>query len=220
MSVIILIGPAGSGKGTQAFLISQQYNIPVISTGVLLRERVKNNDEFANKINSFISKGITIPNDLMFDILLKRIKKGDCGDGFVLDGFPRNIEQAVGLENILSDLKIEIGAVLVFEIPKDVLSKRLSGRFECRNCGKVYNKYFSSTKVEGVCDVCGSGNFYIRDDDQNLDAINTRLDIYEKTSDEIIKYYNKKSLVYYVDAVKNVDVIGQDIKSILTNINK
>lgn len=220
MLVLIMMGPAGSGKGTQATLISQQYNIPVISTGCLLREKVKDGDELGEKINNFISKGFIVSNEIMFDILYNRLKENDCKNGFILDGFPRTIEQAIELEKFLEEFKAKINGVLVLDIPKDVVFKRTSGRFECKNCKKVYNKFFNNLKIEGVCDVCGSKDFFIRTDDSDLNAINKRLDIYEKMSREIINYYDKKNLIYFINALKSIEEIKQDIKNILININK
>ncbi len=214
---IILLGPAGSGKGTQGSLISQRYRIPVISTGCLLREKIKAGDELGRQINSIISAGNYVSNDLIFDILGERLKRDDCKEGFILDGFPRNIEQAIELENKFLGGS-EIDAILVFNIPRDIVFKRTSGRFECNSCKKMYNRFFNDTKVKGVCDICGSTDFFIRSDDANVDAINRRLDIYKKMSNEIIGHYSSKNLIYYVDALKGIDEVNQDINKILDNL--
>ena len=217
---LILMGPAGSGKGTQAKIIYQNYNIPVISTGVLLRERITVGDELGNEINSLISNGKLVPFDIMTRILYDRLESEDCKNGFILDGFPRTIEQAIDFEEYLKSKKLSMDAVLVLNIPRDIVIKRTSGRFECKKCKAVYNKFFSNTKVEGVCDVCGSTEFSVRSDDTDINAINKRFDIYEDMSNRIIEKKKKKNLIYFIDAVKNIENISQDIDKIIKNINK
>lgn len=215
---IILLGPAGSGKGTQGSLISQRYGIPVISTGCLLREKIKVGDELGKQINYIISAGNCVSNDLIFDILGERLKKNDCKKGFILDGFPRNVEQAIELENrFLKDSNVD--AVLVFDIPRDIVFKRTSGRFECNVCKRMYNKFFNDTKVKGICDNCGSTDFFIRSDDANLDAINRRLDIYERMSDEITTFYDNKNIIYHINALGSINEINQSILEVLENLN-
>lgn len=220
MLVLVMMGPAGSGKGTQADFISQKYNIPEISTGNLLREKVKDGDELGKKIDSFISKGEIIPDEMMFDILNGRLKKDDCKNGFILDGFPRTIRQAIELEKFLESKNTKLKGVLHFDIPRDVVFKRTSGRFECKNCKKMYNKYYNNTKSEGICDICGSNEFNIRNDDSDLEAINKRLDIYEKMSKDIINFYKEKDLIYSINAEKSIEEIRQNVENVLTNINK
>ena len=219
MLILVMMGPAGSGKGTQADFISQKYNIPEISTGNLLREKVKDGDELGKKIDNLISKGEIISDGMMFEILSNRLSKEDCKNGFILDGFPRTIGQAIELENFLESKDVKLSGVLHFDIPRDVVFKRTSGRFECKNCKKTYNKYYNNTKVDGVCDLCGFTEFNVRNDDLNLEAINKRLDIYEKMSKDIINFYNEKDLIYSIDAQKTIEEIKQDVEIILININ-
>lgn len=218
---LIIMGPAGSGKGTQGKVISQKYGIPVISTGNLLREKASVGDELGKQINELISKGIIVPIDIITKILYNRLAGEDCKNGFILDGFPRTVEQAIDLEKFLNDNNISINGVLVLNVSRDIVIKRMSGRFECKNCRTMYNKFYKNTTKEGICDVCGSTEFFVRNDDANVDAINKRLDIYEEMSNTIIEYYNKKNLIYNIDAVKSIDNISQDIDYIITNyINK
>lgn len=217
---ILIMGPAGSGKGTQSALISREYGIPEISTGVLLREKVKDGDELGRKIDKIISAGNFVDDDLVFLILKERLEKEDCKNGFVLDGFPRNSHQAIELEEYLKTKNINIDYVLVLDVPDDIVIKRISGRFECKKCGKIYNKFFSNTKIEGVCDSCGSNEFSVRKDDQDIVAIQKRLDIYKTMSSDIIDYYNKKNLIYIINGLKNINDISQDIKNILINNKK
>lgn len=221
MTRLIIMGPAGSGKGTQSSIISQNYGIPAISTGNLLRERITVGDELANEISTFISKGLLVPKDIMTEILYNRLMKEDCKKGFILDGFPRDVEQAIDLEGFLNRYNLDIDGVLVLKIPYDIVIKRTSGRFECKKCKKIYNKFFNSTKIEGVCDICGSTEFSIRKDDSDESAIRKRLDIYEKMSNTIIDHYNKKNLIYIIDALKSIEDISHDINNIIVeNINK
>ena len=218
---LIIMGPAGSGKGTQGKVISQKYGIPVISTGSLLREKSSVGDELGKQINDLISKGMIVPIDIITKILYDRLVEDDCKNGFILDGFPRTVEQAIDLEKFLSKNNIDINGVLVLNVSRDVVIKRMSGRFECKNCKTMYNKFYKNTTNEGICDVCGSTEFFVRNDDANIEAINKRLDIYEEMSSTIIEYYNKKNLIYNIDAVKSIDNISQDIDNIITNyINK
>ena len=214
---IIMMGPAGSGKGTQAAVISREYNIPAISTGVLLRERAKDGDELAREIDKTISSGNFVSDDLIFVILKERLEKEDCKNGFILDGFPRNLNQAIELDGYLKQKNRVITHVLVLDVPDDIVIKRISGRFECKKCGKVYNEFFNNTKTEGVCDVCGSREFSTRSDDRDLKTIEKRLKIYKDMSKDLIDYYKKKNLIYFVDGLKNIEDISQDIKEILIN---
>ena len=217
---IVMMGPAGSGKGTQSALISQKYGIPEISTGALLRQKVKDGDELGKKIDEIISSGNVVEDDLVFSILKERLEKEDCKKGFILDGFPRNSHQAIELEEYLKSRNINIDYVLVLDVPDDIVIKRISGRFECKKCGKIYNKFFGNTKTEGVCDVCGSTDFSVRKDDQDLMAIQKRLNIYKTMSNDIIDYYNKKNLIYIINGLKNIDDINKDIENILISNKK
>ncbi|MBO4956344.1 MAG: adenylate kinase [Rickettsiales bacterium] len=221
MARLIIMGPAGSGKGTQGKVISQKYGIPVISTGNLLREKASVGDELGKQINELISQGMIVPIDIITKILYDRLVEADCNNGFILDGFPRTVEQAIDLEKFLNTQNVTIDGVLVLNISRDEVIKRTSGRFECKKCKTMYNKFYKNTKIEGVCDVCGSTEFFVRNDDSNVDAINKRLDIYEEMSNKIIEYYDKKNLIYNVDAVKSIEDISQDIDNIIINyINK
>lgn len=217
---IIIMGPAGSGKGTQSTLISQEYGIPEISTGSLLRQKVKDGDELGKEIDKIISSGNIVSDDVIFSILKERLEKDDCKNGFILDGFPRNSNQAIELDKYLKTKNVGVDYVLVLDVPDDIVIKRISGRFGCNKCGKIYNKFFNNTKVEGVCDVCGSSDFSVRSDDQDLMAIEKRLSIYKNMSGDIMDYYNKKNLIYIINGLKNINDISQDIKNILINNKK
>jgi adenylate kinase len=213
---IIFVGPAGSGKGTQGALITKHYGIPVVSTGQLLREKAKDGDELGQSINDIITRGCFVDDSLIFDMLKERLARDDCKDGFIIDGFPRNISQAKILDEFLGESAID--AVIVLHITRDDILKRMLGRFECNVCRKMYNKFYNNTKADGVCDVCGSADFMIRSDDSNIHAITKRLDLYDKMSKEIIDYYTKKDLIYSINALKSVQEISEEIENILRGL--
>ncbi|MDR2778502.1 MAG: nucleoside monophosphate kinase [Rickettsiales bacterium] len=215
---IIFIGPAGSGKGTQSAFITGRYGIPVVSTGWLLREKAKDNDKLARHIDDTIASGGLIDDELIFGMLKERLAKDDCKNGFIIDGFPRNISQARILDEFLGESAVD--AVIVLKIMRDVVLKRMLGRFECSSCSKMYNKFYDNTRVDGICDFCGSTNFLIRNDDSNIHAIIKRLDLYDKMSKEIIGYYDEKDLIYSIDALKNVQEISKEIEDILSKLLK
>ncbi|MFC1658973.1 adenylate kinase [Pseudomonadota bacterium] len=212
---IILIGSQGSGKGTQAKMIVEKLGVSHISTGELLRAEVKRGTKKGLKINEYISKGNLIPDEIMIGILKERLSKTDCKKGFILDGYPRNLRQATLLSTILDDPSKKIDYVLVINIPRDVAVKRIEGRFSCKKCGAMYNKYFSDTKKDNICDVCASSDFSYREDDLDIGAINKRLDIYKETTTPLIEFYNKKGLIYFIDGAKDIESVGSDIRKVL-----
>lgn len=217
MARIVFIGPAGSGKGTQGALVSKYYGIPVISTGQLLRTRVKEGDDFGRQISSLINRGIYVSNDIILSLLAERLAKEDCAGGFIIDGFPRNVEQAVMLGEHLGPRGID--AAIVLNVPREVLFDRISGRHECGTCGTVYNKFFCRPRIEGVCDICGSNDLLMRDDDTDAETINRRLDTYESMSKAMVDYYTEKNLIYSVDAVRSIQEVFKDIRNILDSVD-
>lgn len=215
MPNIIFMGPAGSGKGAQADALSKDLKIPTISTGLLLRDKAKVGGEKGKEISEVINKGELVSDEIMFDILKKRLEMPDCKNGFILDGFPRTENQAIILDKYLKNIDQKIDAVIVLDVPDDIVIKRISGRFQCARCGTVYSKYFKKTKIDGICDNCGSVEFSVRADDVDIRLIINRLDIYKNMSKSIIDYYDKKHLIYLINGVNFIDKIYQDIKDIL-----
>jgi len=211
---IVFMGPAGSGKGTQSVLLSEYLNIPHISIGSLLKSEVKKGTEFGKKIDQFIKEGNMIPDKLVIPFLKERIMNKDCKEGFILDGFPRNLNQAVFLDKELKKIGKKIDKVFVIEISDDVVLKRTTGRFKCNVCGARYNKYFKKLRVRNKCDICGSNDFVRRVDDVAGTVIEKRIEVYRKETKDVIEYYNKKNLVFTVNGLKSVENISSEIKNV------
>ena len=155
MSNIIFLGAPGSGKGTQSAILAKNLNIPAISTGDILRKEVSDKSEIGNLAKSYMESGKLVPDEVVVNIIKKRICQKDCDNGFILDGFPRNISQGKELSKMLQDIDKDIQFVFNIEVSDEVIVKRISGRFSCKSCGALYNKFFNTTKVENVCDKCG-----------------------------------------------------------------
>ena len=203
---IIFLGPPGSGKGTQATMLATELKIPAISTGEVLRREVEIQSEIGKLAKSYMNSGKLVPDEVVVGIIKNRITKNDCESGFILDGFPRNMNQAVVLNSMLETLSKKISVVFNFEIGEDILVKRIAGRFSCKKCGTVYNRYFKHPKIEGVCDNCGSEQFESRADDNEL-TVKNRLKVYRDSTAELIKYYEKKNLLCSIDAIKSVPLV-------------
>ncbi|MCX5902426.1 MAG: adenylate kinase [Proteobacteria bacterium] len=198
---IILLGPPGSGKGTQAKMLMEVYTIPQISTGDILRAAVANQTALGKQAKECMHKGALVPDELVVRIVEERLKERDCGRGFILDGFPRTVAQAEALDR----LNIKIEAAVNVEVGNDELMKRLTGRRTCRTCGAMYHIYFNPPRRDGVCDTC-NGELYQRDDDKE-ETIQTRLVVYEQQTNPLISWYQKKNIVYSVDGIGTVQEI-------------
>lgn len=206
---IVLLGPPGVGKGTQGKLLQGQYNIPQISTGDFLREAVKNKTPLGTKANSFMTRGKLVPDDIMIGIIVDRLKESDCNNGFILDGFPRTIEQAKALDEILKNEGKEIKSVIYLQADEGEIVKRLSGRRICTACGEAFHVIFNPSLNAGFCDKC-NGRLYQRDDD-NEDVIQSRLKIYNDQTSPLIEFYEKKSLLWAVDSLGSIEEIYEKI---------
>jgi len=183
---LILLGAPGAGKGTQAEIISEKYNIPTISTGNIIRAALKNGTEMGLKAKAYIDSGRLVPDDVVIGIIKERLAQSDCQGGFILDGFPRTIPQAEALDN----MGISVDAALSIEVADREIVKRMSGRRVCEKCGASYHVEFKKPDVEGVCNVCG-GALVIRKDDEP-DTVIDRLDIYHKQTEPLKDYYKKQ----------------------------
>lgn len=207
---IIIFGPQGSGKGTQSSLIKEKYNIAHISTGDLFRENIKNQTELGKLAQTYINKGELVPDQVTINMLQDRIKKSDCKNGFILDGFPRNIPQAEALEKI-----VNIDAVILLDLDRKVLINRMLNRRTCRQCAHITSTDWLDGKT--VCPKCG-GELYQRDDDV-LEAINTRLENYDKQTKPLIEFYGKKGILGTVKGQDKVEdtfaLVDKEIQNLI-----
>ncbi len=209
---LILIGPPGSGKGTQGEFLENYYSIKRISTGDLLREEVKKNSEIGKKIKDTLGSGKFVEDETVFSLLQKTLKS--YNNGFILDGYPRNIKQASSLDALLDDIRVNIDKVLYFNIKEEVLIDRICNRFYCANCNTNYNKRYKNTKTPGVCDECGSTNLKVREDD-NISVVKNRFNDYQKKTLPLIAFYQTKGILSEVDANQSIQKITEEIKNIL-----
>ena len=215
MKNIIFLAVQGAGKGTFAKKLKEKYGYAHISTGDILRERASVGDELGNKIKNLIDNGIFVPNDIIYEAIEYRITQPDCENGYILDGFPRNLEQAEGYDKLLEKLNKDLGVVINITIDKELLKERIIGRRICKDCGAIYNVYNPEfkPKVEGVCDKCG-GEVYQRADD-NEESMNTRIKTYFEVTAPVIEYYNKKGVLKTVDSGKGTEETFKEIEKIL-----
>ncbi|BDC36656.1 MAG: adenylate kinase [Candidatus Methanoliparum thermophilum] len=209
---IILLGPPGSGKGTQARFIIEKYGISGISTGDILRDEVKNKTELGLKAKEYMDAGKLVPDDLVIKMVEERLNK----EGYVLDGFPRTLSQAKSLDKILDRINDRIDYVIYIDISEEEIIKRMSGRRICKDCGSVYHLLFNPPKVDGKCDLC-EGELYQRDDDKE-ETIRKRLKVYEEDTKPLIKYYKDKGILRRVDGSKDIEEVKNTIEDIISNI--
>lgn len=215
---IILLGPPGSGKGTQGTSLAKEFNIPVLSTGDALRDEVVKGSKIGLEAKKYMDSGSLVPDEVVLGIVKNRISQKDCDSGFILDGFPRNESQAIELEKVLKELNKEIRIVFNFEIDDEEVVKRISGRFFCEECKEIYNKFFKKPEKEGVCDKCGSTKFIQRKDD-NEETIRNRLKVYHSQTSELIRFYEKKDLIFSFNAVEYSSLILQKLIDKINNNN-
>jgi adenylate kinase len=202
---LIFLGPPGVGKGTQAKMLSKEYGIPQISTGDLLRSEMSKESEIGKKIKNVMGSGDLVSDDIVITLLRKRIKKEDCKNGFILDGFPRNINQAEELKKISG-----IDCVVYFECPDEELVKRISGRRVCSDCGAIFHIHYKKPKKERICDKCNGVLFQRKDD--NEETVRSRLKVYKEKTEPLIKYYKKKGKLLVIDANRSIEEIFEDVK--------
>ncbi|HBJ9274703.1 TPA: adenylate kinase [Listeria monocytogenes] len=212
---LVLMGLPGAGKGTQAEQIVEKYNTPHISTGDMFRAAMKNNTELGKKAKSFMDNGDLVPDEVTNGIVRERLAEDDAKNGFLLDGFPRTVEQAEELENILNDLGTELDAVINIEVDKDVLMKRLTGRWICRTCGKTYHEIYNPPKVPGKCDLDG-GELYQRDDDKK-ETVEKRLNVNMKQTKPLLDFYSEKGKLHNINGEQDIKDVFVDVEKILAS---
>ena len=210
---IIMLGAPGAGKGTQAEKICAKYNIPHISTGDIFRANIKNNTELGQKAKSYMDKGELVPDELVVDLVVDRIKADDCTNGYVLDGFPRTIPQAEALDAALAAINDKVDYAINVEVPDENIINRMSGRRACVACGATYHIVHIPTKVDGVCDKCGA-ELILRDDDKP-ETVKNRLNVYHEQTQPLIDYYTAKNVLHEVDGTKAMEDVFSSIVSIL-----
>lgn len=210
---LILMGAPGAGKGTQAAKLVKEFKIPQISTGDMFRAAVKEGTELGKAAKACMDAGKLVPDEVTIGIVRERLAKDDCKDGFILDGFPRTVEQADALKTILDELGKTLTRVLNIHVPSEDLIERAVGRRICKKCGATYHVKFNATKVEGICDECG-GELYQRADD-TVETMTNRLNVYVESTRPLIEYYKAAGVYTEIDGRQSIDKVSEDLISVL-----
>ncbi len=211
---LVLMGLPGAGKGTQAERIVAAYNLPHISTGDMFRAAMANETALGLKAKSYMDQGNLVPDEVTNGIVKERLAEADTANGFLLDGFPRTLDQAKALDEMLKELGKKLDAVIDIHVPEEILVDRLTGRFMCRNCGATYHREFNPPKVEGTCDKCGAHEFYQREDDKP-ETVKNRLAVNIKSSEPILNYYKEEGLLQSIDGNREIDAVFADVQKII-----
>ena len=206
---IVLLGPPGAGKGTQAQIISEKLGLPHISSGDIFRENLKSQTELGKLAKGFMDRGELVPDDLTIDMIRERLVRTDCAQGALLDGFPRTVAQAKALDGMLAEFNGKVNAVPYINVPESVLVERLTGRWTCRAEGHVFHEKFSPPKVAGVCDHDGS-ELYQRADD-NVETVTRRIRVFLDQTQPLIEYYQQAGSLLEVDGTQSIDKVGVDL---------
>jgi adenylate kinase len=211
---VILLGPPGSGKGTQAKRIEQTHGIPQLSTGDMLRAATASGSELGLRVKSIMDSGQLVPDSIIIDMIADRIGRSDCRDGFILDGFPRTLPQALALDRMLAVRGLAIDQVIEFAVDEAALVDRLAGRFTCQECGASYHDRDNRPKVDGVCDVCGACEFVCRPDDRP-ETVKARFDVYHRQTAPILPYYRERGVLRRVDGMAEISEVAREIENFL-----
>lgn len=206
---LILMGPPGAGKGTQAEMLTKHYKIPHISTGDMFRAAIKEGTPLGMKAKSYLDTGALVPDEVTIGIVAERLAQADCSNGFLLDGFPRTAAQADALAKILSDLNMGLDGVVNIELDDDILLERLTGRRVCRQCSATYHVIFKPPRDDDKCDICG-GELYQRSDD-TLETSQNRLKVYNDQTEPLIAYYSEQGLLRRIQGDQEIEEVFQDI---------
>ncbi len=215
--IIVLLGPPGAGKGTQGDFIAQQFSIPKLSTGDMLRMAAASGSELGQHVQKIMSAGRLVADDIMVNLIRGRIKDADCANGFILDGFPRTLAQAEALTNMFVAEGLKLDVVLELEVDDAALVKRISGRFACAKCGAGYHDTFRPTKVAGICDECGGAEFTRREDD-NAETVAKRLNAYNEQTAPLLPYYENMGALRSVDGMQSIQMVQSDIEKMIKRL--
>ncbi|KNF08040.1 adenylate kinase Adk [Gottschalkia purinilytica] len=210
---LILLGPPGAGKGTQASGIVKKYGIPHISTGDIFRKNISEGTELGKKAKEYMDQGLLVPDELVVAIVKDRLVEEDCKEGFLLDGFPRTVAQADALDIEIKNLEYCLDKVINIDVTKEELIERAVGRRICKECGATYHIKFNPTKAEGKCDACG-GELYQREDD-TVETVTKRIEVYLEQTKPLIDYYEKKGVLVNIDGKQDIDKVFSDIVNAL-----
>ncbi|MDG1287493.1 MAG: adenylate kinase [Rickettsiales bacterium] len=212
--ILILLGPPGAGKGTQADNIKAKLNAPKLSTGDMLREAAASDSDLGNELKSIMSAGQLVSDDIMIEMIRQRVTEADCANGFILDGFPRTLGQAEALTQFFQQEGLKLNMVLELKVDEEALVERIAGRFACAKCGDGYHDTFKAPAVTGKCDKCGSTEFSRRSDD-NAETVSKRLEAYRDMTAPLLPYYEQQSVLKQVDAMASITEVTVEIEKLL-----
>jgi adenylate kinase len=211
---LILLGPPGSGKGTQAKRIEQRYGIVQLATGDMLRAAIASGNALGTQVKDIMDSGRLVPDAIIIAMIAERIVAPDCRNGFILDGFPRTVPQAEALDAMLAAHGLRLDHVILFEVDEAALIDRLSGRFTCRACGASYHERYNRPRIEGVCDICGGRDFERRADDRPQ-AVKIRLEAYRRQTEPILPYYRTRGILRRIDGMADIEDVTRAIEGLL-----
>lgn len=210
---IVMLGAPGAGKGTAASQLVKKFNLPHISTGDIFRENIKQGTRLGQQAKTYMDAGELVPDVLVVELVADRLSKEDCLKGFILDGFPRTLNQAKSLDETLKNLDMELNYAIDIEVEDEKIIKRMAGRRTCKGCGKIYHVENMPSKVEGVCDDCSS-ELIIRADD-NEDTVRNRLEVYHKTTEPLIDYYRSMGILHSFDGSRTPEALLEDVLAVI-----
>ncbi len=214
---LVLLGPPGSGKGTQSRVLANKFDIVHISTGALFRENIEDGTDIGKLADEIISAGNLVPDEVTIKMISERIDMDDCKIGFILDGFPRNVAQAEALEKMLEEKNIKLDSFIQMDVDDEQLVKRVSGRFTCLKCSEGYHDEYKKSAKENVCDNCGAVDKFTRRNDDGIEAVRHRLEVYNEQTAPIIPFYQSRGILKIVNGMGSMDEVTSEIEAILNN---